>query len=66
MKNTIKALLVALTALSFSVANAGELTITGSAKASYSITSSDGGAGALQRGKGLGVSNEFTLGASGE
>ena len=34
---TLKVLLVALTALSFSVANAGELSITGSAKASYSI-----------------------------
>jgi hypothetical protein len=66
MKNIMKIALVALTAFSFSVANAGELSITGDAKASYSITSSDGGAGALQRGKGLGVSNEFTLGASGE
>ena len=66
MKNIIKIALVALTALSFSVANAGELSITGDAKASYVITSSDGGAGALQQGKGLGVANEFTLGASGE
>ena len=44
MKNTLKALLVALTAFSFSVANAGDLAITGSAKASYSITSSDNAA----------------------
>ena len=36
MKNVIKSLLVMLTAISFSVANAGELSITGSAKASYS------------------------------
>ena len=63
---TLKVLLVALTALSFSVANAGELTITGDAKASYSITSSDGTAAASNADKGLGVSNEFTLGASGE
>ena len=33
MKNIVKAMLVALTAFSFSVANAGELTITGDAKA---------------------------------
>ncbi len=66
MKNIMKIALVALTALSFSVANAGDLAITGDAKASYSITSSDSGAGAIEQGKGLGVSNEFTLSASGE
>ena len=66
MTKTIKALLVALTAFSFTVANAGDLTITGNAKASYSIASSDASAGSLNRGKGLGVSNEFTLSASGE
>ena len=66
MKNTIKALLVALTALSFSIANAGELTITGSAKASYSITSSDNASAKIDVDKGLGVTNEFSLGASGE
>ena len=31
MKNVMKYMLVALTALSFSVANAGELSVTGSA-----------------------------------
>ena len=66
MKNTLKALLVALTAFSFSVANAGELSITGSAKASYSITSSDNASAAIEQDKGLGVTNEFTLSASGE
>ena len=66
MKNTLKALLVALTAFSFSVANAGELTITGSAKASYSITSSDNASAQIEQDKGLGVTNEFTLSASGE
>ena len=66
MKNIVKAMLVALTAFSFSVANAGELTITGDAKASYTITSSDGASGVIEQGKGLGVSNEFTLSASGE
>ena len=66
MKNTLKALLVALTAFSFSVANAGELTITGSAKASYSITSSDNAAAKIEQDKGIGVTNEFSLSASGE
>ena len=51
---------------SFGVANAGELSITGSAKASYAIASSDGASGPLNRDKALGISNEFTLGASGE
>ncbi|MDC0385149.1 hypothetical protein OAM06_00425 [Pelagibacteraceae bacterium] len=66
MKNIMKYMLVALTTLSFSVAQAGDLSITGDAKASYAITSSDSGSGALQQGKGLGVANEFTLSASGE
>ena len=66
MKNTLKALLVALTAFSFSIANAGELSITGSAKASYSITSSDNAAAKIEQDKGLGVTNEFSLKASGE
>jgi hypothetical protein len=66
MKNTLKALLVALTAFSFSVANAGDLAITGSAKASYSITSSDNAAAQIEQDKGLGVTNEFSLSASGE
>ena len=57
----MKIALVALTAFSFATANAGELTITGDAKASYAIQSEDAVAG-----KGLGVANEFSLGASGE
>ena len=63
---TLKVLLVALTALSFSVANAGELSITGSAKASYAISSSDGASGKVEADKGLGVTNEFSLSATGE
>ncbi len=66
MKNLMKYVIVMLTALSFSVANAGELSITGSAKASYSVASSDGVNADIEQGKGLGVSNEFTLSASGE
>jgi len=66
MKNIMKYMLVAITALSFSVAKAGELSVTGAAKASYAITSSDGTAAGADIGKGLGISNEFTLSASGE
>ncbi len=66
MKNTLKALLVAITAFSFSVANAGDLSITGSVKASYSIASSDNASAQIAQQKGLGVTNEFSLSASGE
>jgi len=64
MKKIIAMLSVVL--FSFGVAKAGELTVTGSAKASYAISSSDGTAAANNLEKGLGISNEFTLGASGE
>ena len=64
MKKIIAMLSVVL--FSFGVAKAGELTVTGSAKASYAISSSDGTAAANNLNKGLGISNEFTLGASGE
>lgn len=66
MKNIIKIALVMLTAISFSFANAGTLTVTGSAKASYVITSSDSSTGVVESPKSLGVANEFNLGASGE
>ena len=66
MKNIIKIALVMLSVISFSAVQAGELTVTGSAKASYAILSSDSPLGAVEDGKGFGVSNEFTLGANGE
>jgi hypothetical protein len=66
MKKITKIALVLLTsfALGFS-ANAGELTVTGTAKATYNIQSSGGNAG-NDLGKGLGITNEITFGASGE
>jgi len=64
MKKIIAMLSVVL--FSFGVAKAGELSITGSAKASYVISSSDGTAASQSNDKGLGISNEFSLGASGE
>lgn len=66
MKNIIKIALVMLTAISFSFANAGELTVTGSAKASYVVVGSDSATGTVETPKSLGVANEFNLGASGE
>jgi len=63
MKNITKILLASLSSLLLviSSANAGELSVTGSAKASYSIGGTDD-----SMDKGIGVSNEFTLSASGE
>ena len=53
MKNITKSLLVLVSALSISFAAvAGEMTITGSAKASYAIGGADD-----SNGKGLGISN---------
>jgi hypothetical protein len=66
MKNILKTTVVLFSIFAISSANAGTLTVTGSAKASYSIISSDGAAGASEADKGIGISNEFTLGASGE
>ena len=50
----------------FANANAGELSVTGSAKATYTILSVDGSATDDSAGKGIGIANEFSLGASGE
>jgi hypothetical protein len=67
MKNITK-IILAIVSLSFvgSYANAGELTVTGSAKATYTILSSGSTNAQQNTGKGLGVANEFNLGASGE
>ena len=45
---------------------AGEFTVSGSAKATYTILSNTGTEGTNAIGRGLGISNEFTLSASGE
>ena len=66
MKNVIKIAVVLFTALSFSFANAGELTVTGNAKASYIIVSSESLTGTAEQPGSLGVSNEFSLTAGGE
>lgn len=66
MKNILKYTLVLFTAFSFSLANAGELSVTGTAKASYVIVSSSSAAGVQEQPKSLGVANEFNLSAGGE
>jgi hypothetical protein len=67
MKNITK-IILAIVSLSLlgSQANAGELTVTGSAKATYTILSSGDATAKNDSGKGLGIANEFNLGASGE
>jgi hypothetical protein len=62
MKNIIKTLIVMLTSISlFASANAGELSVSGSAKATYNITS-----GMSSAGKGIGITNELNFTAAGE
>ena len=66
MKNIVKIALTLFASISLlGSANAGELTVTGSAKATYSIVTggvSDGS----NSGKGLGIANEMAFGATGE
>jgi hypothetical protein len=45
---------------------AGEFTVSGSAKATYTVLGNTGTAGTHAIGKGIGISNEFSLTASGE
>ena len=62
MKNIIKTIAVLVSASLISVvAKAGELSVTGSAKASYVIAG-----GQQTTGKGMGISNELMFSASGE
>tara|TARA_X000000950_G_scaffold39850_2_gene43003 strand:+ start:4096 stop:5175 length:1080 start_codon:yes stop_codon:yes gene_type:complete len=62
MKNIIKTLVVMLSSVSlFASANAGELSVSGTAKATYNIQS-----GKTNVSKGLGISNELNFTASGE
>ena len=66
MNKMIKTVAVMLTVFSFATAQAGVLEVTGNAKMSYVITGSDSATAVLESSKGLGVANEFSLGASGE
>jgi hypothetical protein len=67
MKNTIKITLAVITSFAItSVSFAGEFTVTGAAKATYSVQSSESATAQNNGGKGIGIANEFSLGASGE
>ena len=66
MKITKITLAVLVSFLVNAVSFAGELTVTGNAKATYAIRSSDSTTALSDGGKGIGIANEFTLGASGE
>jgi hypothetical protein len=62
MKNIIKSVIVMLSSISlFASANAGEVGVSGTAKATYNIIS-----GKSNIGKGLGVTNELNFTATGE
>ena len=61
MKNITKILFVAITSLSLMLtAKAGEMTVNGTAKATYNATSGQ------QKDNGIGITNELTFTASGE
>lgn len=67
MKKIMNIILASILTLSLSAfANAGELTVSGSAQATYTITSSDSSTGKQDITPGLGLSNELAFGATGE
>ena len=62
MKNIIKSLIVMFSSISlFASANAGELSVSGTAKATYNIQS-----GKTNADNGIGITNELNFTASGE
>ena len=67
MSKLTKILFSVLTSVALSTsAFAGEFAVTGGAKATYTIMGQDGTSGTHASGKGVGISNEFSLTASGE
>jgi hypothetical protein len=67
MKNIMKLMFVLISSFAIiSSVNAGELSVTGSAKASYNISSTDSDTGGNDRGKAIGLSNEITFVGTGE
>jgi len=67
MKNIMKIMLALLTSVSIvSSASAGELTVTGSAKATYNMISGGSNGAENGTGKTLGITNEIDFGATGE
>ena len=67
MKKIINILFASILALSLAnFAQAGEMTVTGSAQATYTITSSDSATAVTNKSPGFGMSNELAFNASGE
>jgi hypothetical protein len=67
MKNIMKMALVLIASLSLvSSANAGEVSVTGNAEATYMISSSDSATGQSEQGKSIGISNEIAFTGTGE
>lgn len=67
MKNIMKMAFVLIASLSLiSSANAGEVTVTGNAEATYMISSSDSATGQSEQGKSIGIANEIAFTATGE
>ena len=66
MKNIIKALIVFASVVAFSSAKAGVLEVTGTAKATYNINSSETGSAVNESGKGIGITNELAFTGTGE
>jgi len=67
MKNVLKLTLVLLTSFAFGAsAIAGSLSVSGTAKATYNIQSSESAAASNHVGKGLGITNELNFTAAGE
>ena len=66
MKNILKVLAVFTSIIAFSSANAGVLEVTGTAKATYVINSSDSLTAKNDAGKGVGITNELAFTGTGE
>ena len=66
MKNIIKSLIVLASVVTFSSANAGVLEVTGTAKATYNISSSESTTAINEQGKSIGITNELAFTGTGE
>ena len=67
MKKLTKLLFSVISSVAISTsAFAGEFSVSGSAKATYTVLGNTGTTGTHAIGKGIGISNEFSLTASGE
>lgn len=66
MKNIMKIMFVLISSFAITAANAGEVTVSGNAKATYNVASSDSASAGNDNGKGIGITNELTFVGTGE